>query len=283
MQDRRRLLPKNTLPINILSIEDVNWVLNEIEGICPEEGKKECLAIAGYFPPQFGVWPTHRVYRIKYNSNGEEKYIIAKEMDKTVGFSEMYLLYRLKLYKYLYTPIPYYFLYDKSLENEFSKVHGILWMEYIPHQKNFEDYLVDYCMEKEEDFQLYKLYELLTSMWSLRIKHNDIKGEHLLLRGKKWWIIDFEKFKYLKDKRDINDEIAILISDATLYLDKFMKYNEIMFDVEKRARYKKFLSEIVNSFDVDLRGNLHLKSSINLLQTKPLRLSLKSLLQCGKV
>jgi tRNA A-37 threonylcarbamoyl transferase component Bud32 len=162
------------------------------------------MLIEGYFPPKFGVWATHKLYRITYQNQEKEKYIIAKIMNRKYGMKELSVLSELS--RFTNVPKPLYFLYDNEFKKEgFSDVYGILWMSYIENQLHFEDYLVRVCITEQmtldrcatvgtrPKFELETLHRLLSAVWSAGIKHNDLKGHHLLFTGEDWFVIDFEK------------------------------------------------------------------------------------------
>ena len=191
-------------------------------------------------------------------------------MNKHYGEKELQLL--LDLSNSLKVPTPLYFLYDKELENEcFSDVRGILWMSYIKNQIHFEEFLLKWCLTGKKRLELYDMDKSLYDLWSAGIKHNDLKGEHLLFTGKEWFIIDFEKSVPFNGKEDIKDELAVLIGDSTGYFDKFINYNKIKFEGVIRERYETFVDEFLSCFDTDLKNNRYISVFSSAIHNKVLK------------
>lgn len=274
--DQRRMLPSGSLPFNLVDIGDLDRVLNGTPEIFPEYKNKKTLLVEGYYPPKFGVWSAHKLYRIKFCADGMEKYVVAKKITKVYGEKEFAILSRLS--GMLSVPKPFYFLYDSELESDgFPDVHGVLWMTYVEHQFNFNDHILRWCIEESEISDFEKLLSLLTSIWSLGIKHNDLKGEHLLLGGGGWSAIDFEKSKVGGNpigKKDIDDEISVLLGDFTVYMDRFIFYHGIKFCGDIKRRYEKFISEFLNCFDIGVLESRYLPLFMRTVKNEELKASI---------
>ncbi len=269
--DQQRMLPSGALPINILDINELERILNGVVGICPgKSGEKKVIALEGFYPPKFGIWATHRIFRVIYTLEGRKMYVIAKHMTKHDGDKEFWALYY-KFYKIPYMPTPYYFLYDKRLEKDFRDVYGYFWMEYIEHEINFEEYLLDWVLGRIRRLDLYNLVELLTLVWSKGIKHNDLKGEHLLLKGDKWHLIDFEKFKHFRKPEDKEDDLAMLIGDSSLFLDGYLSFHHIELEGEMKKRYDEFAGMVLDAFRVDISRNPHFKMLLSVIRSEGIR------------
>lgn len=271
--DQRMMLPSKPLPINILSVNQLEWALNNV--ILPGDNK-EVLLIEGYYPPKFGHWATHKVFRINYRSHGQEDYLISKVMEKNLGNKEFTTLLNLK--SLFNVPEPFYFMYDEQMAREFPHAGGILWMSYIKNIGHLEHCLVDYCSGEERDYKLKELTELLYSVWSTGVKHNDLKAHHLLFTGKEWFLIDFERSGRLFNEEDVKDELGTLIGDATLYLDRFIQYYRTEF-VFIKERYHLFMTQLLKLFKVkDLLNNRLLSRFLQFIQNKELKSTLVGLL-----
>ncbi|MHC1573345.1 MAG: BUD32 family EKC/KEOPS complex subunit [Candidatus Syntropharchaeales archaeon] len=270
--DQKRLLPRGALPINILDIDELEATLNGVTGICPGKNgiKKEVVALEGYYPPKFGIWATHRLYRVIYTVEEARMYVIAKQMTKRDGDKEFWALFY-RFYDEPYMPVPYYFLYDSRLEREFKEVFGYFWMQYIEHDINFEEYLLNWTIGKIDRLEFYNLGDLLRLLWSKGVKHNDLKGEHLLLKGDRWHLIDFEKFKHLKNPKDREDDLSILIGDSTLFLDGYMRFHRIEFEGEIKKRYEEFVRAVLGEFGIDIRQNPHFKTFLGVIRSHGIR------------
>ena len=269
--DQKRILPHGTLPINILNINDLNYTLNNVSELCFDNGTKKTLLIEGYYPHTFGIWATHKLYRITYQIEGSgEQYIVAKIMNKKYGEKEFKLL--LDLSECLNVPTPFHFLYDEELAKEdFFDVRGILWMNYVENQIHFEEYLLNWCITGQKKLELKDLTKSLCALWSAGVKHNDLKGEHLLFTGDEWFIIDFEKSVPYSGKEDIKDELAVLIGDSTAYFDGFITYHKISFEGVIKERYLAFINEFLSCFDINLKGNRYISVFSSAIQNKVLK------------
>jgi len=277
--DQRRMLPSGSLPFNLVDIDNLDRVLNGIPEIFPEYKNKKTLLVEGYYPPKFGVWSAHKLYRIKFRADGTEKYVVAKKMPKVYGEKEFSILFRLS--NLLSVPKPFHFLYDCELESDgFPDVQGILWMTYIEHRFNFNEYILKWCIEESEISYFEKMHGLLTSIWSLGIKHNDLKGEHLLLGGDGWSIIDFEKSKVGAapiGEKDMDDEISVLLGDFTVYMDRFIFYHGIKFSGDVKSRYEKFISEFLNCFGIEVLESRYLPLFMRTVKNEELRASIEKI------
>jgi hypothetical protein len=200
--------------------------------------------------------------------------MVAKIMDKKKGNKELSVL--LDLCQSSNTPKPFCFLYDEEIEYEFLDADGILLMNYIKNIGHFENCLVSYCIGEEREYKLKELSELLFSIWSAGVKHNDLKGHHLLFTGREWFAIDFEKSERFKSMKDIIDELSILIGDSTLFFDRFMAFNCIKFENTIKERYKLFLDEFLQLFDVDSLNSRCLPTYIGIIQNKELRTTIEA-------
>ncbi len=268
--DQKRMLPRGSLPVNVLSIDDLDRVLNEAPELSFGDGEKETLLVEGYYPNKFGIWATHKVYRITYNVNGSKERIIAKIMTRECGIKEIRLLS--DLCERSNVPRPLHFLYDKDLECErFSDVKGILFMSYVKNQCHFEEYLRRWCVGEIKSLELKSLSESIFEIWSAGVKHNDLKGEHLLFTGKEWFIIDFEKSEPFVGREDVKDELAVLIGDSTVYLDRFMAYSKMDFEGAIKERYERFLDNLLPLFDFDSGINRYISAFETSIQNKELK------------
>ncbi|RLG26924.1 hypothetical protein DRN85_01540 [Methanosarcinales archaeon] len=268
--DQKRILPKGSLPINVLDVKDLDRVLNETPELSSRGGKKETLLIEGYYPNKFGLWATHKVYRITYQISDRKERIIAKIMAKECGKKELRLLS--DLCKTSNVPKPFHFLYDGQLEEEnFFDVKGILFMSYVDNRFHFEEYLRRWCVAELKSLELKNISESIFEIWSAGIKHNDLKGEHLLFTGKEWFIIDFEKSEPFAGKEDVKDELAVLIGDSTVYLDRFMAYNKIDFEGTIKERYETFLDNFLPLFDFDSGDNRYISAFETSIQNEKLK------------
>ncbi|MDY6966419.1 MAG: lipopolysaccharide kinase InaA family protein [Halobacteriota archaeon] len=271
--EQKRLLPNCSLPVNVLNIEDLYRILNEDPKICHGEGEKKPIMIEGYYPPKFGVWPTHKLYKITYEVQGVERHTIAKIMNRRYGTKEFSLLS--DLHKFMDVPEPLHFMYDDSFEDEFLDAFGIFWMSYIGENIRFEESLLEWCMgERRDKLELEGIRKLLTTLWSAGVKHNDLKGEHLLLNEEKWYIIDFEKSIPFKGEDDIKDELSVFIGDCSVYIDRFVDYSNIVFEGDIRRRYEVFLYKILDCFNVDIIENRYLSLFTNSIKNKDIRSSI---------
>jgi len=274
--DQKRMLPKGSLPINVLDVNDLDRVLNESPELFFDGGKKETLLIEGYYPNKFGIWATHKVYRITYQVNGRKERIIAKIMDRECGAKELRLLS--DLCKTSKVPTPFHFLYDEQLEEEkFSDVKGILFMSYVDNRFHFEEYLRKWCVTGQKNLELKNISESLFDIWSVGIKHNDLKGEHILFTGKEWFVIDFEKSKSFVGKEDVKDELVVLIGDSTVYLDRFMAYNKMNFEGMIKERYETFLDSFLPLFDFTFGYNKYIPTFETSIQNKALKTAYSTL------
>jgi len=271
--EQKRLLPQASLPINVLNFLDLDHLLNNSEKIRPDEGEKETVLVEGYYPPVFGVWATHKLYRITYKIQNGSNFIIAKIMDRGLGEKEFSVL--TDLYKFMNVPKPFGYMYDEELEEEFSDVKGIFWMSFIDNHIRIEECLRKWCIGEQDRFELKNLNNLLTSLWDSGVKHNDLKGEHLLYSEGKWFIIDFEKSDVFRGEEDMNDEISVLIGDCSVYLDGFVQYNRINFDGEIQERYETAITKILNSFDVKLKNNRYISVYMQVTKNAGIRSSIE--------
>ena len=268
--DQKRILPHSSLPINVLDVNDLDYTLNSVPELIFEDGNKKILLIEGYYPHKFGVWVTHKLFRITYEIKDKKRFIVAKIMSRKYGEKELQLL--LDLSKLLKVPTPFYFQYDEELSQEdFFDVRGILWMDYIKNQIHFEEYFLKWCLSGHKKLEIKKLEETLHSLWSAGVKHNDLKGEHLLFTGKDWFIIDFEKSIPYTGEEDIKDELAVLLGDSTGYFDRFISYNKINFSGIIKERYEAFVGEFLSRFDTNLRNNRYIPVFSSAIQNNTLK------------
>ena len=272
--EQKRLLPQASLPINVLNFSELDHLLNNSRNIRPDEGEKKAILVEGYYPPVFGVWATHKLYRITYEIPNGSNFIIAKIMDKGLGEKEFSVLK--DLYEFMNVPKPFDYMYDEELEEEFSDVKGIFWMSFIDNHIRIEESLRKYCIGEQESFKLKNLNNLLSSLWESGVKHNDLKGEHLLYSEGKWFIIDFEKSDVFRGEEDMNDEISVLIGDCSVYLDGFVQYNHIKFEGEIKERYEIAIGKILNCFDANLKGNRYLSVYTQVTKNAEIRDSIEN-------
>lgn len=273
--DQRMMIPNRPLPINILSMGQLEQALNDV--VMPG-GNKEVLLIEGYYPPKFGNWATHKVFRITYRCYDQEQHLIGKVMEKSLGNKEFAILSNLS--GSFNTPKPFSFMYDEEMRREFPNTGGILWMSYIRNIAHFENCLVNYCSGKEErDYRFLHLAELLFSVWSTGLKHNDLRAHHLLFTGEDWFLIDFERSKQFSGEDDLRDELATLVGDSTLYLDRFTSYYQIEISGNTKKKYEQFLAEFLKLFNVQgLLNNRLLLKFLGFVQNKELKLALYGIL-----
>jgi len=249
--DQSRMIPRGTLPLNIIDLREVESFLNESEEINRRlPGGKKVLLIEGYFPPKLGIWSTHKVLRINFLFEERRRFIIAKVMSERAGKKENELLSR--LHRIVNAPMPYVFQFDRSLiEEGFSMVQGILWMRFVRHLSNIEEVLVDWCFGNIDHLNLEDVFKLVHRMWSMGIMHNDLKGEHLLFDGKSWYIIDLDKAEEYRGIDSRRIDATVLIGDSTIYLDKYIGFHSLHPDEAFLKRYRMFLEYLMDGFGVD--------------------------------
>jgi len=255
--DQSRMIPRGSLPINILDLKEVENFLNESEEICRFlKGEKEVTLIEGYFPPKLGIWSTHKVLRINFMMEDRRRFVIAKVMPERAGRKEMNLLR--KLQRVVNSPRPYTFQFDEELMKEgFSRVQGILWMRFVRHLSNIEEMLVDWCFGNIDHIHLENFFRLMHRMWGMGIMHNDLKGEHVLFDGQNWYVIDLDKAEEFRGENSRRVDATVLIGDSTIYLDKYIRFYSLKPDEGFMKRYRMFVEYLMEGFEVDsLKKNL---------------------------
>lgn len=202
--------------------------------------------------------------------------MIAKVMPEKAGKKEMRLLRRLN--KIMNVPLPYTFQFDRELLREgFSRVQGILWMKFVRHLSNIEEFLVDWCFGNVDYMNLEGFFQLMHRMWSMGVMHNDLKGEHVLFDGQNWFIIDLDKAEEYCGVDSRRIDATVLIGDSTIYLDKYLRFYQMSPSEGFMKRYRMFVDYLMEGFEVDaLRRDL-MEHQLRVIKNPKIKEVLKSI------